>query len=81
MSGKTKSPGNILINPADYSSRLAQLEVDKDSKEIARLENHLAHRPRLGGAITCLDEDGKHVIEDRDGIHPFSDGNIPQALS
>ena len=75
MSGKTKSPGNILINPADYSSRLSKLEVDQDSVEISRIEDHLAHRLRLGGAITYLDEDGKHVIEDRDGIRPFTDGD------
>lgn len=75
MSRKDKSRGNVLINPATYSSRLSELEIGQDSAEISRIEDHLAHRLRLGGAITYLDEDGKHVIEDRDGIRPFAEGD------
>lgn len=80
MSGKTPKPTNVLVNPAGYASRLEGLEPDHDGPEIERLENHLAHRLRLGGAITYLDENGIHVIEDHDGIRPFPDGSkFPKA--
>lgn len=75
MSKDGQNGKNILVNPAEYSSRLSKLEPDQDSPEIERIENHLAHRLRLGGAITYLDENGNHVIEDRNGIRPFSDGD------
>jgi len=79
MSGKTKKPKNILVNPAEYASHLEGLE-EHDSLQIQNLEEHLAHRLRLGGAITYIDEDGNHVIEDQDGIRPFTDGStFPQA--
>jgi len=73
MSRKDKSRGNILVNPATYASRLEGLEADRDGSEIGRLEEHLAHRLRLGGAVTYIDQDGQHVIEDRNGIRPFAD--------
>lgn len=80
MSGETRKPGNILVNPADYASRLEGLETDRDCTEIERLENHLAHRLRLGGAITYIDEGGNHVIEDQNGIRPFPAGSaFPEA--
>lgn len=79
MSGKTKKPTNILVNPAEYASHLEGLE-EHDSSQIQNLEEHLAHRLRLGGAITYIDEDGNHVIEDHDGIRPLTDGStFPQA--
>ena len=74
MSGKTNKPSNILVNPADYASRLESLE-EQDISEIERLENHLAHRLRLGGAITYIDQSGNHVIEDRKGIRSFPSGS------
>lgn len=75
MSRKDKSRGNILVNPDAYASRLEGLDSDRDMAEIERLENHLAHRLRLGGSITYIDEDGQHVIEDRNGIRPFAEGD------
>lgn len=68
------SEGNILVNPSEISSLLADLEVGRDMDLIRRVEDHLAHRIRLGGAITYINALGDHVIEDRDGIRPFSDG-------
>jgi len=74
MSRKDKSLGNILVNPKTYARKLNELEPDRDLDQIERLESHLAHRLRLGGAITYLDKDGNHVIEDRNGTRPFSEG-------
>jgi len=75
VSDERKTQGNILVNPADYASRLTALEPDQNRKDIERFEKHLAHRLRLGGAITYMDEDGNHVIEDRNGIRPFPEGS------
>lgn len=72
MSDDPKSQGNFLVNPKAYADRLSSLEIDQDRSEIERIETHLAHRLRLGGAITYVDQDGNHVIEDRDGVRPFS---------
>ena len=75
MSDDPKSHGNFLVNPKDYADRLSSLEIDQDRTEIDRIEEHLTHRLRLGGAITYVDKDGKHVIEDRDGVRPFPKGS------
>lgn len=75
MSGKSKKSGNILVDPAEYASQLEHLERDQNGQAIERIENHLAHRLRLGGAITYINEDGDHVIEDRDGVSPFPTGS------
>lgn len=75
MSRGSKSPGNILVNPSDYADRLSKLEIDQDRSDIDRIEEHLAHRLRLGGAITYINEDGEHVIEDKHGIRPFPEGS------
>lgn len=75
MSEKTKNSENILVNPAEYVSRLKDLEHNRDAREIERLEIHLAHRLRLGGAISYMDEDDNHVIEDQSGIRPFPPGS------
>ena len=75
MSDDDKKPGNILVNPSDYAERLSELEVDKDRSHIDRIEEHLGHRLRLGGAITYINEEGVHVIEDREGIRPFPEGS------
>lgn len=75
MSSNGQNGNNILINPAEYSDRLKQIEPEQGTNEIARIESHLAHRLRLGGAITYLDEDGNHVIEDKNGIRPFPEGS------
>lgn len=72
MSDKTYKLGNILVNPNTYASKFELRDQDRDDVAIKRLEEHLAHRIRLGGAITYTDENGVHVIEDRDGIRPFS---------
>jgi len=73
MSDDPKDQGNFLVNPKAFAERLATLEIDQDRAEISRIEDHLAHRLRLGGAITYVDANGNHVIEDRDGIRPFSE--------
>lgn len=75
MSEKTEKSGNILTNPIEYADQLAKLDSSKDRSKLLHLEIHLSHRLRLGGAITYLDEDGHHVIEDRDGIRPFPNGS------
>ena len=75
MSGKSKNPGNILVDPAEYASQMEHLEPDQNGQAIERIENHLAHRLRLGGAITYINEEGDHVIEDRDGVSPFPAGS------
>jgi hypothetical protein len=75
MSNETKTPGNILVDPAEYASRLKNLDQDRDGSDIERLENHLAHRLRLGGSITYIDENNVHVIEDQSGIYPFPVGS------
>ena len=75
MSDDDKKPGNILVNPSDYAERLSKLEIDQHRSHIDRIEEHLGHRLRLGGAITYINEDGIHVIEDRDGIRPFPEGS------
>ena len=75
MSDDPKSQGNLLVNPKDYADRLASLEIDHDRKEIDRIEEHLGHRLRLGGAITYVNDEGEHVIEDKDGIRPFPKGS------
>lgn len=68
-------PANILINPTELAQRLKTLEPDQELDAIARIEQHLAHRLRLGGAITYINADGQHVIEDKDGIRPFAVGD------
>jgi len=75
MSDEPKSEGNALVNPGDLANRLASLEIHQDRSEINRIEEHLGHRLRLGGAITYVDENGIHVIEDRDGVRPFPEGS------
>lgn len=74
MSDDAKTKGNILVNPTSYADRLASLELEHDRDQIERIELHLAHLLRLGGAISYIDDAGNHVIEDRDGIRPFPDG-------
>lgn len=75
MSDDGKNLGNILVNPSDYAERLSTLEIDQDRSHIDRIEEHLGHRLRLGGAITYINEDGVHVIEDREGVRPFPEGS------
>lgn len=75
MSDDGKKLGNILVNPSDYAERLSTLEIDQDRSHIDRIEEHLGHRLRLGGAITYINEDGVHVIEDREGVRPFPEGS------
>lgn len=72
MATRSKSHGNVLVDPAEYASKLEALDGEQHSSEIQRIEAHLAHRIRLGGAITYIDEDGRHVIEDKHGIRPFN---------
>lgn len=71
MASDPKSNGNVLVDPAEYASRLELLDADQHGAEIRQIEDHLAHRLRLGGAITYITEDGQHVIEDREGIRAF----------
>ena len=75
MASAPKSKGNILVDPAEYASKLETLDADRDALELRRIEDHLAHRLRLGGAITYIDEEGEHVLEDKDGVRPFVPGN------
>lgn len=74
MASAPKSKGNILVDPAEYASKLETLDADRDALELRRIEDHLAHRLRLGGAITYIDEDGEHVLEDKNGVRPFEPG-------
>ena len=70
-----RNPKNILVHPAGYASQLSELEQDRDLPAIKRIEDHLSHRIRLGGAITYLDKDGNHVVEDRNGVRPYVPGD------
>lgn len=74
MATAPKSRGNVLVDPAEYAAKLDGLDADANGTEIQRIEEHLAHRLRLGGAITYIDEHGRHVLEDCDGIRPFEPG-------
>ena len=75
MSDDPKSQGNILVNPSNVAARLASIEIDLQRAELEQIEKHLGYRLRLGGAITYMDENGEHVIEDREGIRPFPEGS------
>lgn len=72
MATRSKSHGNVLVDPAEYASKLEGLEAGDDLAEIQRIESHLAQRIRLGGAIIYINDDGQHVIEDKHGIRPFN---------
>jgi len=75
MAETAENQGNILVNPELYAKRLQEIEGDQEVDFHKRLEDHLAHRIRLGGAITYVDDTGRHVIEDRDGVRPFPPGS------
>lgn len=62
----------LLVDPDQYKSPSNDLnELDPVSKK--RIDDHLAHRIRLGGHITYENADGVDVIEDINGIRPLSD--------
>ncbi|WP_155852005.1 hypothetical protein [Ahrensia sp. 13_GOM-1096m] len=70
-----ESQGNVLIEPAEIASRLESIDPQQHEAESRRIEEHLAHRLRLGGAITYIDVNGHHVIEDKNGTRPFAAGD------
>ncbi len=74
MSKDTKITGGTLVDPSIDSSAKAISNEAKNSGFRQRLENHLAHRIRLGGSITYVDDDGNHVLEDQDGVRAYAPG-------
>lgn len=74
MSGKEPSKGKQFINPATYNDEKFVFMKKASEASSVLLQEFLNHRVRQGRAITYIDEDGYHVVEDSQGTRPFLDG-------
>lgn len=72
-----RKPKNVemLVDPDIYQSPVGTVD-GLDPKFQKLIDDHLAHRVRLGGHITYRLDDGTPVIKDNAGVRPFPDGSV-----